>query len=224
MRAWILDSLGGLNALRLGELPDPRAAEGEVVLDLRFAALNPADRYLSEGQYPARPALPHVLGRDGMGIVSSIGPGAGGFKAGDAALILRSDIGVIRPGTLAEKVAVPVESLAPIPPGWTDPQAAGAALVYLTAYQALTQWGALAPGNVLITGASGGVGIASIQLARASDHRVLALSRGTAKSDALKKLGADAVFDPNDPKWPVRVKEFLASARAGAGGASAGGG
>jgi NADPH:quinone reductase len=212
MKAWLLESLGGVDQLRLGEHPDPIPGDHEVVVDVRYAALNPADRYLAEGQYPARPIFPHILGRDGLGVVSRVGPGVTRWNEGDRALILRSEVGVTRAGTFAEKVAVPVASLAPVPEDWSEPQSAGAALVYLTAYQALTQWGSLPPrSNILITGASGGVGVASIQLAAALGHNVVSLSRGTAKRDALKKLGSAAVFDPNDAKWRQRVKDFLAN-------------
>ena len=76
MRAWLLDRIEGLGALRLADAPEPKPGPGEVVLEVHYAALNPADRYLAEGQYPAKPALPHVLGRDGIGTVVEIGPGA----------------------------------------------------------------------------------------------------------------------------------------------------
>jgi len=215
MKAWLLEGLGGLDRLRLSDdVPDPRPSEGEVVLRVHFAALNPADRYLAEGQYPARPPFPHILGRDGVGTVIDVGDNVNDWTTGERALLLRSDVGVARHGTLAEKVAVPVESLTKIPPGWSEPQAAAAPLVYLTAYQSLTQFGQLPPGQVvLITGASGGVGVASIHLARALGHTVVAMSRGTGKVDALMKLGAHAVFDPNDPTWRRKLKEFTGGTR-----------
>ena len=216
MKAWLLDGLGGLDRLRLGETSDPRPADGEVVLRVHYAALNPADRYLAEGQYPARPAFPHILGRDGVGTVIDVGVNAGDWKIGDRALLLRSDVGVARLGTFAEQVAAPVESLTRIPPGWSEPEAAAAPLVYLTAYQSLTQFDALPPEQiVLITGASGGVGVASIHLARAMGHTVIAMSRGTEKVDALKHLGAHAVFDPNDPTWRKKLKEVTVGRRVG---------
>src|SRR3954452_3512344 len=171
MKAWLLDSFTGLSALRLGEVSDPMPAPGEVVLDVRYAALNPADRYLAEAQYPAKPPLPHVLGRDAVGAVSAVGSDVTGWKTGDGAVVLRSDVGVSRAGTFAERVAVPAECIVPIPAGWTSEQAAGATLVYLTAHQAITQWPDLPSGAiVLITGASGGVGVASIQLGNALGH------------------------------------------------------
>src|SRR5687768_604664 len=120
MRAWLLDRLEGIDKLRLAEAADPHPAAGEVVLDVRYAALNPADRYLAEGQYPARPPLPHILGRDGVGTVAEAGGGVRDIRAGERFAILRGETGVSRSGTFAEKVAVAVESLVPVPAGWTE--------------------------------------------------------------------------------------------------------
>ena len=213
MKAWLLDRIGSLDNLRLGEVADPASAPGEALLRVEHAALNPADRYLAEGQYPAKPAMPHILGRDGIGTVVAVGSGVIETRIGDRRLVLRSQIGVTRPGTFAQFVSVPVESLVEPPAGWSDEQSAGAPLVYLTAYQALTTWGDLPPSVVLVTGASGGVGVASIQLARAMLHTVIALSRDPVKSQKLKELGASLVVDPNDPEWPRKVKDFLGRRR-----------
>ncbi len=209
MKAWQLHALTGLDQLHLDEVPDPAPKENEAVLALHFAALNPADRYLAENQYPARPPMPHILGRDGVGTVIAVGPRVTRFKVGDQALILRSEIGVNRLGTFAEKVTVPVESLTEIPDGWTEEQAGAAPLVYLTAYQAITQWGELPPSVVLITGASGGVGVASLQLATAAGHTTVALSRSEEKQLELKKLGATITLNPQDSDWPAQLKKLL---------------
>src|SRR5258708_624416 len=75
MKAWLLEDLTGIAHLHLSDVPEPEPQPGEALLELRFAALNPADRYLAEGQYPARPALPHILGRDGIGTVVQVGRG-----------------------------------------------------------------------------------------------------------------------------------------------------
>src|SRR4051812_26641880 len=99
MRAWLLSELTGIDKLRLvADAPDPTPAEGEVVLDVLFSALNPADRYLAEAMYPARPPLPHVLGRDGIGVVITVGKGVGDVKVGDRLVVLRGDTGVKRWG------------------------------------------------------------------------------------------------------------------------------
>src|ERR1700722_651552 len=201
MKAWLLDTLSGVSSLRLGEAPDPTPADGEVVLRVEYAALNPADRYLAEGQYPAKPSFPHILGRDGIGTVIAVGRGVD-IPLGEKRIVIRGVVGVNKPGTFAEKVAVPVEWLMPVPNEWSDQEAAGAALVYLTAYQALTMWPDLpASSTVLITGASGGVGVASVHLAKAFGHTVIALSRNAEKQARLRKIGADQAVDPSDPAW-----------------------
>jgi NADPH2:quinone reductase len=215
MKAWLLDRMEGIQNLRLGEVGDPRPGPGEAVLALEHAALNPADNYLAQGQYPSRPPLPHILGRDGVGSVVAVGAGVSGLNVGDRRVLLRGDVGVTRAGTFAEKVAAPAESLVEVPDGWSSAEASGAALVYLTAYQALTQWGALPPSTVLITGASGGVGTACMHLCKAMGHRVIALSSHPEKHARLRQLGAQLCVDPNDVAWQRQVKDALPDQRVG---------
>lgn len=209
MKAWTLSSFEGIEKQHVSEMAAPTPASGEALLRVEFAALNPADYYLAAGQYPAKPALPHILGRDGVGTITALGRDAGDFKLGERAVILRSDIGVHRAGTFAEQVSVPIESLVRVPAGWTAEQSAAAPLVYLTAHQALVQWGELPPSIVLITGATGGVGVAATQLARALGHTVVGLSRSREKSERLKKIGAAFVFNPTDVDWPAQLKAAL---------------
>ena len=214
MKAWLLDDFKGLAHLRLSEVPEPVPQPGEALLELRFAALNPADRYLAEGQYPAHPPLPHILGRDGIGTVAQLGAGVTDLRVGARCAILRGDVGVSRAGTFAQRVAVPAQSLVEAPSDWSDQQAAGATLVYLTAYQALTMWGPLPPGAlVLVTGASGGVGVACVQLAGAMGLKVIALSRSAEKSRRLRELGAIATFDPQQADWRTDAKAMFAPRR-----------
>ena len=203
MRAWLMRSYEGVEKLELGEVADPQPGPGEALLRTRFAALNPADAFLARAMYPATPPLPHILGRDGVGEVVAIGPGAGNVRVGDIAGVLRCDVGVSTWGTLAEKTTVPAASLAPVPDGWSLEEMAGAPLAFLTAWQALTQWNdppaSPPPGAVLlITGASGGVGIASILLGKSMQLTAIALTRSAEKGAKLKDLGADFVFDPSD--------------------------
>lgn len=215
MKAWLLDRLSGIKTTHLAEVPDPTAGPGEVIVRVEYAGLNPADAYLAEGQYPARPSFPHILGRDAVGSVQSVGEGVANVRVGQKVVVMRSEVGVNRPGTLAQQVAVPATSLTGVPEGWSDQEAAGAALVYLTAYQALSQWdggpGVTAgPGQVvLVTGASGGVGVASVQLAKAMGHTVIGLSRSEEKGRKVRELGADVTFAPQDKLWPKKVREFL---------------
>jgi NADPH:quinone reductase len=215
MRAWFMDSYSGVENLRLGETPDPQPGPDQVLLRLRFAALNPADAFLAQAMYPAKPALPHILGRDGVGRVAAVGAGVSNVKAGDTVGILRCDVGVEVWGTLAEKVVVPAASVAPPPAGWSLEQTAGAPLVYLTAWQALTQWtdppAPVPSGSVLlVTGASGGVGTASVQLGKSMGLTVVALSRSPEKGAKLREMGADFVFDPADPNLRKAVMAAIA--------------
>jgi NADPH2:quinone reductase len=197
----------------LGESQDPVPGPEQILLGLKFAALNPADAFLAQAMYPAKPALPHVLGRDGAGEVLSVGPGVTNVKPGDLVGILRCEVGVETWGTLAEKVVVHSECVAPVPQGWSVEEMAAGPLVYLTAWQALTQWSEppapLPKGSVLlVTGASGGVGTASVQLGKSMGMKVVALSRSSEKGARLKELGADLVFDPSDPN----LRKLIATA------------
>jgi NADPH2:quinone reductase len=210
MRAWIIEGFNGIDKMREADVPDPQPQTGEVLLRLEYAALNPADAYLAEGQYPARPTLPHILGRDGSGEVIAIGPEVRDVRLGQKLAVLRGDTGVSRWGTFAERVTVPAESLIDIPAGWTAEQGSCAALVYITAFQALTQWEDLPRrAVVLISGASGGVGVAATELAAAMGHTVIGLSRSTEKSRILESLGMALTLDPAEPKWRAALNGFL---------------
>ena len=101
-----------------------------------------------------------------------------------------------------------------MPAGWSDEESAGATLVYLTAYQAITQWRDLPETPVtLITGASGGVGVAGVHLCKALGHTVIGLSRSEKKSARLREIGADATFDPTDTQWRRKIKSHLGERR-----------
>lgn len=216
MRAWLMESFEGVEALRFGEVENPRPGPGQALLRVRYAALNPADAFLAQGLYPANPRRPHVLGRDGVGDVLAVGPDVDHVRVGDTVGILRCGVGVEIRGTLAEQVVAPADSLAPVPSGWSLEEMAGAPLVYLTAWQALTQWSdppAPPPPRsvLLVTGASGGVGTASVQLGKSMNLTVVALSRSEAKRDTLKILGADAACDPAPGNLAKGVKAALGS-------------
>lgn len=215
MRAWLMDSYRGVEKLRLGEVADPQPGPGQVLLRVRFAALNPADAFLAQAMYPARPPLPHILGRDGVGDVLASGSDVENARVGETVGVLRCSTGVEVWGTLAEKVVVPTASIAPVPQGWSLEEMAGAPLVFLTAWQALMQWSdPPAPpreGSVLlVTGASGGVGTASVLLGKSMNLTVVALSRSAAKGAKVKELGADFVLNPEDQNLRNAVMAAIA--------------
>jgi NADPH2:quinone reductase len=218
MRAWLMEAFEGVEKLRLAEVPDPRPGPGQVLLKVRLAALNPADAFLAQALYPAKPPLPHILGRDGLGDILALGAGVSSLRVGAVVGILRGSTGVDEWGTLAEKVVVPAGNVVPVPSGWSLEEMAGAPLVFLTAWQALTQWSnPPAPpesGSVLlVTGASGGVGTAAVLLGKSMQLTVVALSRSTDKSATLKELGADFVFSPQDPHVSQAVLAAVAPRR-----------
>jgi NADPH:quinone reductase-like Zn-dependent oxidoreductase len=214
MKTWRFHEFGKIENLRPDETPIPEPAPGEALIKIAYAALNPADQYLVCGKYPRAGKPPFAVGRDGSGTVERVHPGSR-FKVGDQVVILRSEVGVAREGTLAEYVTVPEESLALLPAGWTLQEGAAAPLVNLTAWQALVEEGQLKAGQtVLITGASGGVGTASLVQAKALGARVVCLSRSAAKRQRLLELGADFAFDSEDPDLVKHVQEALGGGRA----------
>jgi NADPH:quinone reductase-like Zn-dependent oxidoreductase len=212
VRAWLWDGQAGIDHLHPAEVPDPVPTMDEVVMEIHYAGLNPADRMLAERRYPypVSPPLPHVLGRDGVGTIVQVGSGVRDVHPGEKRVILRGDVGVYRWGTFAERVSMSAKTLVEIPTGWTEEESSGATLVYLSAYHALTMWEPLKPNSaVLVTGASGGVGLAAVQLASAMGLMVVALSRSAEKQRRLKEAGATFTFSPEDPQWPAGVKESL---------------
>jgi NADPH:quinone reductase len=218
MRAWLMESYKRVEKLRLGEVADPEPGPGQVLLKMRYAALNPADAFLSQARYPARPSLPHILGRDGVGDVLAVGSGVQTIRVSEPGGILSSAAGVSAWGTLAEKTVVPAANIIPIPEGWSLEQTAGAPLVFLAAWQALTQWTdppAPPPADsiLLVTGASGGVGIASVLLGKATNLTVVGFSREPEKGAKLKELGADFVFAPDDKSLRDLVNKSIAPKR-----------
>lgn len=213
MRAWRFHSFEGLKTMTLDEAPVPVPGPGEALVRVEYAALNPADHFLMQGKYPRPGKPPYSVGRDGCGTVEATGDGCALAK-GARVVVLRSDVGVSRPGTLAEYVCVPGESLAPLPSGWTQQEGAAGPLVHLTAWQALVDRGGLQAGQtVLINGASGGVGSAAIVQAHALGAKVVALSGSREKWPRLRELGADIVVDSHAEDCEKQVKEALGGGR-----------
>jgi NADPH2:quinone reductase len=190
--------------------PYPR--QNEVLLKVQFAGLNPADRYLAERQYPLKPQLPHILGRDGMGTVLSLGPNVVGIPLGARRIILRSDVGGTRPGTFAEKVVVPVEDLAEVPKGWTDEQASGATLVYLTAFQALTMWGPLPPSRSFWSLAPQVAWVWPVSTSQ-QPWAILSLASPVVREKpAVAPMRCCRHFQPESPDWRKLLKQQFAPA------------
>ncbi|MEK7795640.1 MAG: zinc-binding dehydrogenase [Candidatus Hydrogenedentota bacterium] len=206
MRAWRFAEFGDISNFKLGECPKPEPGAREVLIRVAYAALNPADRLLVEGKYPGAGKLPLTVGRDGSGVVEGVGADCR-LRSGDRVLVLRSEVGITRQGTLAEYVVAPEESVAPVPEGWSMQEAAAASVAYLTAWKTLVNQGGLREGEtVLVTGASGGVGIAAVQLAKILGARVVALSRNEAHRARLLELGADYALNAAAPDLEKAIR------------------
>src|SRR3954451_5718532 len=195
MKAILVHKFGEPNVLRLEELPTPRPGAGQVLVRMYAIGINPVETYIRAGTYARLPGLPYTPGNDGAGVVEQVGADVTEFKAGDRVYTAGSIS-----GTYAEFDLCKNEQVHPLPANVSFAQGAAMGTPYATAYRGLLQRGNARPGEtVLVHGASGGVGTAAVQLARARGLRVF----GTAGSDDGIKLarqqGAQEVFDHRAP-------------------------
>lgn len=195
MKAIRVKEFGGPEVMRLEEVPDPKPSGAQVVVRIRAAGVNPVDTYMRAGIYPRKPTLPYTPGTDGAGTVESAGPDAKRFKAGERVYLAGS-----LSGTYAELALCEEQFVFPLPAHVSFAQGAAMHVPYATAFRALFQRAhALAGETLLVHGASGGVGIAAVQLARAAGLRVI----GTVGSERGRKLvlaeGAHVVLDHSAP-------------------------
>jgi NADPH2:quinone reductase len=190
MRAVMVREFGALEAAALGEMPDPVPGPDQVLINIEATAANFVDLLVIGGKYQFLPPRPFVPGKLPAGTVAAIGPNVQGLKVGDRVLSLAEE------GGYAEKVAVPARQCHRLPDSMTFVEAAAMALVYDTAWFALRDRARLQPGEtVLVLGATGGVGLAALQLAKAFGAKVLAGISTAAKADLVLQSGADAVID-----------------------------
>jgi putative PIG3 family NAD(P)H quinone oxidoreductase len=189
--------------MHLGEVPDPAAGPGEVLVRVHATAVNRADTLQRRGFYPPPPGASEIIGLEVAGEIAALGDDVTGWSPGDRVMALLAG------GGYAELVAVPAGQLMPVPPGmsWTD--AAAIPEVFLTAHDNLFTRGRLVAGEtVLIHGGGGGVGTAAIQLARRADARVLVTAGSAAKIERCRELGADAGINHREEDFVVRVREL----------------
>lgn len=191
MRAIRVAQFGEPEVLKLEEVPTPTTAAGQVLVHVRAAGVNPYDTYMRTGTYPIKPPLPYTPGSDAAGVVESVGPGVTKVKAGDRVYTAQTVT-----GAYAEYALALENQVQPLPEQITFAQGAGVWVPYGTAYHALFHSAQARSGeSVLIHGASGGVGTAALQMARAMGLEIY----GTAGSDAglelIKREGADHVFN-----------------------------
>jgi len=194
MKAISVSKYGGPEVLALVELPMPEPVEGQILIRVEAAGVNPVDTYLRSGAQGYAPPLPFTPGMDGSGVVVSVGPGVRGFETG-----MRVYTAGTVTGTYAEFCLGEVERTFPLPDGLDWAQGASLGVPYFTAARALFTRGRAAAGEcVLIHGATGGVGLAALQLLRSGEYRVFGTA-GTESGAALVEDQGARCFDHRDP-------------------------
>ncbi|MBI1743188.1 NADPH:quinone reductase [Candidatus Acetothermia bacterium] len=197
MKAIRVREFGGPEVMRLEEIADPQVGPGQVLVKVKAVGVNPVDTYIRSGTYSIKPNVPYTPGSDAAGVIESVGAGVTRVKAGDRVYIA----GTIT-GSYAEKTLCNESQVHPLPPQISFAQGAAINTPYATAYRALFQRAkAVAGETVFVHGASGGVGIAAVQLARAGGLRVIGTA-GTEKGRALvMEQGAHHVLDHRVPDY-----------------------
>jgi len=191
MKSIRVKEFGAPEVMKLEDVADLQPGAGQVVVRVKAAGVNPVDNYIRTGTYAIKPALPYTPGSDAAGIVEAVGKDVAGVKAGDRVYVAGSITGAYAEQTLAEAWQVH-----PLPAGVTFTQGAGINVPYATAYRALFQIAHVQAGEtVFIHGATGGVGVAAVQLARAAGLNVIG-SGGTERGRELAAVqGAHHVLD-----------------------------
>jgi NADPH:quinone reductase len=203
MKAITVSEFGSPEVMKFVEVQTPSPVGSQVLVKIEAAGVNPVDTYIRSGIHAVKPALPYTPGKDGAGVVESIGDRVSKFKPGDRVYIADS-----LTGTYAEYCICREDQLGRLPRNVSFEEGAGVFTPYATSYRALFQKANVKPSEtVLVHGASGGVGIAAVQWAKNAGLRVF----GTASSEEGRSLvaenGADAVYDHSDPGHFAEVLE-----------------
>jgi NADPH:quinone reductase len=202
MKAIRAHEFGGPDVLRMEDLPDPTPGVGEVLVRIRAAGVNPVDTYIRTGTHARKPSLPYTLGSDGAGDVEAVGVGVKTHARGDRVYIAGFGGYQGGVGTYAQLAVCSPSLVYPLPARISYAQGAALGVPYATAYRALFQRAAARPGETLLVhGATGGVGIATVELAHAHGMRVFG-SGGTDEGLAVVRAhGADVLVNHRAPDY-----------------------
>jgi len=209
MRAVVCNGAGGVDVMSVGEIPDPEPAYDEVVIDVAAAGVNRADLLQRQGHYPPPPGAPATLGMECSGVISAVGSAVRDWQVGDQVCALLAG------GGYAERVAVPVPQLMPVPDGVDLVSAAALPEATATVWWNVFMTAHLAEGETLLVhGGASGIGTMAIQLAVAHKARVLCTVGSIHKMDYCTRLGADVAINYREADFESVVRE--ATNRAGA--------
>ncbi|HZS46315.1 MAG TPA: NADPH:quinone reductase [Blastocatellia bacterium] len=204
MKAIRVHEFGGPEVLKLEDVPDLKPGAGQVVVRIKAVGVNPVETYIRAGIYPNRPPVPYTPGMDGAGIIESVGSGVKNVKAGDRVYVAGSIT-----GTYAEQALCLESQVHPLPENVSFAQGAGVFTPYGTAYRALFIRGGAKPAErVLVHGATGGVGIAAVQLARAAGMIVYGTGGTKEGLELAKKEGAHHVLNHHEEGYLDKLREL----------------
>lgn len=203
MRAALCKAFEGPDHIILDDVPDPSPGENQVVVVVRAAALNFFDTLMTRNQYQYKPELPFSPCAECAGVISARGAAVTGFEVG-ARVVAYTTWGSCR-----ERVAVDAQALVPVPEGVDDATAAGVTVTYGTAIHGLKDRGGVAEGEtVAVLGASGGAGLAAVEIAKLMGARVIAVASSPAKLEACRTHGADDLVDYSRQDLKTALKEL----------------
>jgi NADPH2:quinone reductase len=203
MKAIVVREFGAPDVMKIEELPDPAPAAGQLRVRVHAAGVNPVDTYMRAGTYARKPQLPYTPGLDFAGVVDAIGAGVTRFSQGDRVYGhgLATSSGAYAQLTLTDEWSVE-----PLPDGVSFSQGAALGVPYATAWKALLMRGGAKPGEtVLVHGASGGVGTAAVQIARAHGMRVLGTAGSAEGLELARREGAHEVFNHREEGYADKV-------------------
>ncbi|WP_373184409.1 NADPH:quinone oxidoreductase family protein [Halopseudomonas sp.] len=203
MKAVLCKEFGPASSLVLEETADPVAKPNEVVLDIHAAGVNFPDTLIIEGKYQIKPPFPFSPGGEAAGVIASVGDKVSHLKPGDRVM------GLTGYGSFAEQIAVDASRILPIPKNMDFVTAAGFSMTYGTSMHALKQRADLKAGEtLLVLGASGGVGLAAVEIGKAMGARVIAAASSAEKLEVARAAGADELINYSEVSLKDAVKEL----------------
>ena len=203
MKAVLCKAFGPAETLVLEEIASPEAKKNEVLLQVHAAGVNFPDTLIIEGKYQFKPPFPFSPGGEAAGIVTAVGEKVSHLKVGDRVMALTGW------GSFAEEVAVPGYNVMPIPPSMDFASAAAFGMTYGTSMHALKQRANLQPGEtLLVLGASGGVGLAAVEIGKAMGAKVIAAASSAEKLEVAKAAGADELINYSESNLKDEVKRL----------------
>ena len=203
MKAVLCKAFGPAENLVVEDLDSPQIKKGEVLLDVHAAGVNFPDTLIIEGKYQFKPPFPFSPGGEAAGVVAAVGEKISHLKVGDRVMALTGW------GSFAEQVAVSGQNVLPIPTEMDFTTAAAFSMTYGTSMHALKQRANLQPGEtLLVLGASGGVGLAAVEIGKAMGARVIAAASTNEKLEIARKAGADELINYSEASLRERLKEL----------------